>query len=159
MATKTFPKVPGIDLCKSKGKNVVFEARINEARRGSKMWLGFDGAYRSSCELQKQTKNSTHSAVNCMWINSLVHFPNHCWLRHVQHHTTPCHLSPNGDDRKSHLTSKGPTMTMPSCPLSRRFLVKMMRMRTGLTLMDIPLFPQVGQKTSISLSLVCFTRP
>ena len=47
MATKTFPKVPGIDLCKSKGKNVVFEARINEARRGSKMWLGFDGAYLS----------------------------------------------------------------------------------------------------------------
>ena len=85
----------------------------------------------SSCELQKQTKNSTHAAVNCMWINSLVHFPNHCWLRHVQHHTTPCHLTQNGDDsdddRESHLTSKGPMMTMQSCPLSRRFLVKMMR--------------------------------
>ena len=47
MITKTFPKVPGIDLCKWKGKNIVFEARINEVQRGSKMWLGFDGAYLS----------------------------------------------------------------------------------------------------------------
>jgi hypothetical protein len=45
MTTKTFPRVPGIDLCKSKGKNVVFEAGINKVQKGSKMWLGFDGAY------------------------------------------------------------------------------------------------------------------
>ena len=31
--------LPGTDLCKSKGKSVVFEARINEVWRGSKMWL------------------------------------------------------------------------------------------------------------------------
>jgi len=45
MITKTFPKVPGIDLCKWKGKNIVFEAGMNEVQRGSKMWLGFDSAY------------------------------------------------------------------------------------------------------------------
>ena len=45
MITKTFPKVPGIDLCKSKGKNVMFEAGINKVQRCSEMWLGFDGAY------------------------------------------------------------------------------------------------------------------
>ena len=45
MITKTFPKVPGIDLCKSKGKNVVFEAGINEVQSCSKMWLGFNGVY------------------------------------------------------------------------------------------------------------------
>jgi hypothetical protein len=45
MTIKTFPRVPGIDLCKLKGKNVVFEARINKVQKGSKMWLGFDGAY------------------------------------------------------------------------------------------------------------------
>ena len=42
---KTFPRVPGIDLYKSIGKNVVFEARINKVWKGSKMWLGFDGTY------------------------------------------------------------------------------------------------------------------
>jgi hypothetical protein len=45
MITKTFPNVPGIDLCKSKGKNVMFEAGINKVQRCSEMWLGFDGAY------------------------------------------------------------------------------------------------------------------
>jgi hypothetical protein len=45
MITKTFPKVPGIDLCKLKGKNVMFEAGINKVQRCSEMWLGFDGAY------------------------------------------------------------------------------------------------------------------
>ena len=48
MITKTFPKVPGIDLCKSKGKNVMFEAGINKVQRCSEMWLGFDGAYLST---------------------------------------------------------------------------------------------------------------
>lgn len=47
MITKTFPKVPGIDLCKSKGKNVVFEARINKMQSCLKMWLGFDDVYLS----------------------------------------------------------------------------------------------------------------
>ena len=28
-----------------KGKNVVFEARINKAWRGLKLWLGFDGTH------------------------------------------------------------------------------------------------------------------
>jgi hypothetical protein len=48
MITKTFPKVPGIDLCKLKGKNVMFEAGINKVQRCSEMWLGFDGAYLST---------------------------------------------------------------------------------------------------------------
>jgi hypothetical protein len=48
MIIKTFQKVSGIDLCKPKSKNVVFEAGINEAWRGPKMWLGFDGAYLNS---------------------------------------------------------------------------------------------------------------
>ena len=41
MTTKTYPKVSGMDLCKSNGKNAVFEARINKVRSGSRMWLGF----------------------------------------------------------------------------------------------------------------------
>jgi hypothetical protein len=59
-STKTFPKVPGIDLCKSKGKNVVCEARINEAWRGSKRWLGFDGAYLMSDSEPVINKNKAH---------------------------------------------------------------------------------------------------
>lgn len=50
MITKTFPKVPGIDLCKWKGKNIVFEAGINKVQRGSKMWLGFSGTYLRTVE-------------------------------------------------------------------------------------------------------------
>jgi hypothetical protein len=52
MITRTFPKVPGIDLCKSKGKNVMFEAGINKVQRCSEMWLGFDGAYLNSNTLE-----------------------------------------------------------------------------------------------------------
>ena len=47
MITKTFPKVPGIDLSKLKGKNVMFEAGINKVQRCSEMWLGFDVRYLS----------------------------------------------------------------------------------------------------------------
>ena len=54
MITKTFPKAPGIDLCKLKGENVVFEARINKVRRGSKMWLGFNGAYLNNVQIETQ---------------------------------------------------------------------------------------------------------
>jgi hypothetical protein len=57
MITKTFPKVPGIDLCKWKGKNIVFEAGMNEVQRGSKMWLGVDGTYLNSC----RQKNKPYS--------------------------------------------------------------------------------------------------
>ena len=39
--------LPGTDPCKSKSKNVVFGARINEVWRDSKMWLGLDGIYLS----------------------------------------------------------------------------------------------------------------
>ena len=34
---KSYPKVHGIDLYKWKGKNILFEARINEVQRCSKM--------------------------------------------------------------------------------------------------------------------------
>jgi len=40
-------KVPGMDLCKSNGKNVVFEAGINKVQSGSKLWLGFNVTYLS----------------------------------------------------------------------------------------------------------------
>jgi hypothetical protein len=45
MITKTFLKVLRIVLCRQKEKNFVFEAKINKVWRGSKMWLGFNGAY------------------------------------------------------------------------------------------------------------------
>jgi len=50
MITKIYPKVPGMDLCKSNGKNFVFEAGINKVWSGSKMWLGFNVAY-LTCKL------------------------------------------------------------------------------------------------------------
>jgi len=45
MTIKIFSKVLRTDLCKQNSKNVVFEPGINKTRRGSKVWLGFDGAY------------------------------------------------------------------------------------------------------------------
>ena len=48
MTIKIFPKVLRTDLCKQNSKNVVFEPGINKVRRGSKVWLGFDGAYLTS---------------------------------------------------------------------------------------------------------------
>ena len=117
----------------------------------------------SICELQKQTKNSTHSAVNCMWINSLVHFPNHCWLRHVQHHTTPCHLTPNGDDsdvdRVSYFDIKRTYDDNAKLPAFKVILGKDDEDEDRIDIDGHSPFPQVGQKTSISLSLVSFARP
>ncbi len=45
MTIKIFSKVLRTDLCKQNSKNVVFEPGINKMRRGSKVWLGFDGTY------------------------------------------------------------------------------------------------------------------